>query len=191
VIANMPLAGMRPAGWTSDTLREIKLDIILASATAYGEGGPYSDRIGFDGAGQVMSGATYRQGCRTCRSEPWCRKPIGTALTLTIGVMMALTIAARPARASTWRLRCPDRPDAVQCLSSSAIYWASTSREWATEARRWRRDLTRSRTAGLLQVAGQPMFKRWCRLIGREDSSTTPRSSTTTRAGNTATSSTT
>ncbi|HSA41896.1 MAG TPA: CoA transferase, partial [Mycobacterium sp.] len=62
VIANMPAAGMRASGLDYDTLRAIKPDIILASATAYGEGGPYSDRIGFDGAGQVMSGAVYRQG---------------------------------------------------------------------------------------------------------------------------------
>jgi crotonobetainyl-CoA:carnitine CoA-transferase CaiB-like acyl-CoA transferase len=62
VVANMPAAGMRANGLDYPTLKSIKSDIILASATAYGEGGPYSDRIGFDGAGHVMSGATYRQG---------------------------------------------------------------------------------------------------------------------------------
>lgn len=62
VIANMPAAGMRASGLDYESLCAVKPDIILASATAYGEGGPYSDRIGFDGAGQVMSGAVYRQG---------------------------------------------------------------------------------------------------------------------------------
>ena len=62
VVANMPAAGMRASGLDYETLHAIKPDVILASATAYGEGGPYSDRIGFDGAGQVMSGAVYRQG---------------------------------------------------------------------------------------------------------------------------------
>ncbi len=93
VVANMPAAGMRANGLDYETLREVKPDIILASATAYGEGGPYSDRIGFDGAGQVMSGAVYRQGglpeqpIRTV--VPYA--DFGTALTMTIGgVMMAL-----------------------------------------------------------------------------------------------------
>lgn len=38
-------------------------------------------------------------------------------------------------------------------------------------------DLYRSKDDGwvLLQVAGQPMFKRWCRLVGREDLFTDPR----------------
>ena len=91
VVANMPAAGMRASGLDYESLRAVKPDIILASATAYGEGGPYSDRIGFDGAGQVMSGATYRQGLpdQPIRTVvPYA--DFGTALTLTIGVMMAL-----------------------------------------------------------------------------------------------------
>ncbi len=91
VVANMPAAGMRASGLDYETLRGIKQDIILASATAYGEGGPYSDRIGFDGAGQVMSGAVYRQGLpdQPIRTVvPYA--DFGTALTMTIGVMMAL-----------------------------------------------------------------------------------------------------
>ena len=91
VVANMPAAGMRASGLDYDTLAAIKPDIILASATAYGEGGPYSDKVGFDGAGQVMSGAVYRQGLpdQPIRTVvPYT--DFGTALTLTIGVMMAL-----------------------------------------------------------------------------------------------------
>src|SRR3546814_9083876 len=52
VIANMPAAAMRASGLDYETLSAVKPDIILASATAYGEGCPYSDRIGFDGTGQ-------------------------------------------------------------------------------------------------------------------------------------------
>lgn len=53
---------MRANGLDYETLKAIKPDIILASATAFGRGGPYSDRIGFDGIGQVMSGAVHRTG---------------------------------------------------------------------------------------------------------------------------------
>src|SRR5690242_11698979 len=91
VVANMPLAGMRASGLDYESLRAINPNVILASATAYGEGGPYSDRIGFDGTGQVMSGATYRQGLpdQPIRTVvPYA--DFGTALTLSLGVMAAL-----------------------------------------------------------------------------------------------------
>ena len=68
-----------------------KRDIILASATTYGEGGPYSDRIGFDGTGQVMSGAVYRQGLpdQPIRTVvPYV--DFSTAMALVAGVMTAL-----------------------------------------------------------------------------------------------------
>ena len=91
VVANMPAAGMRANGLDYETLRAIKPDIILASATAYGEGGPYSDRIGFDGAGQMMSGAVVPPGpARPAHPNVVPYADFGTALTLTIGVMMAL-----------------------------------------------------------------------------------------------------
>ena len=31
--------------------------VVGEAVTAYGQGGPYSERVGFDGIGQVMSGA--------------------------------------------------------------------------------------------------------------------------------------
>ena len=141
VVANMPAAGMRASGLDYDTLRAIKPDIILASATAYGEGGPYSDRIGFDGAGQVMSGATYRQGLpdQPIRTVvPYA--DFGTALTLTIGVMMALF--HRDKTGEGQHVEGALLPTAMILLGVMTFLV-------------------------LLQIAGQPMFKRWCRLIGR------------------------
>ena len=96
-----------PAASTTRRLRAVKPDIILASATAYGEGGPDSDKVGFDGTGQVLSGAVYRQGLpdQPIRTVvPYV--DFGTALTLAIGVMMALYHRRPRARASTSRRRC-------------------------------------------------------------------------------------
>jgi crotonobetainyl-CoA:carnitine CoA-transferase CaiB-like acyl-CoA transferase len=179
VIANMPAAGMRASGLDYESLRAVKPDIILASATAYGEGGPYSDRIGFDGAGQVMSGAVYRQGLpdlpiRTVVPQA----DFGTALTLTIGVMMALyhrsqtgvgqhvegallptAMMLSNAFLIERELLGVDKPRAANRGTSVApcdLYEVSDG--WV-----------------LLQIAGQPMFKRWCRLIGREDLFDDPR----------------
>ena len=91
VIANMPDQAMRDNGLDYASLKAVKPDIILASATAYGRGGPYSDRVGFDGVGQVMSGATARSGLpeQPIRSAvPYVDH--ATALMLTIGTLAAL-----------------------------------------------------------------------------------------------------
>jgi crotonobetainyl-CoA:carnitine CoA-transferase CaiB-like acyl-CoA transferase len=170
---------MRASGLDYDTLRAVKPDIILASATAYGEGGPYSDRIGFDGAGQVMSGAVYRQGLpelpiRTVVPQA----DFGTALTLTIGVMMALY----------HRLQTGQGQHVEGALLPTALM---LSNAFLIERELLGVDKPRAGNRGtsvapcdlyevadgwvLLQIAGQPMFKRWCRLMGREDLFDDPR----------------
>ena len=62
VIANMPPAVLRRMGLDYATLCAIKPDIILTTQTAFGHRGPWADRGGFDGLGQVMSGAAFMSG---------------------------------------------------------------------------------------------------------------------------------
>ena len=45
-----------------ESLREIKPDIILVMASAFGPDGPYSTRLGFDTVAQAMSGAVSLTG---------------------------------------------------------------------------------------------------------------------------------
>ena len=59
-----------------ESLKAVKPDIILTTVSAYGRGGPYSDRVGFDGIGQVMSGAVYMTG--EPRISPIARKCLGS-----------------------------------------------------------------------------------------------------------------
>jgi crotonobetainyl-CoA:carnitine CoA-transferase CaiB-like acyl-CoA transferase len=180
VIANMPAAAMRTNGLDYDTLRALKADIILASATAYGEGGPYSDRIGFDGAGQVMSGAVYRQGL----PEQPIRTVVpyvdfGTALTLTIGVMMALYHRDRTGEGQ--HVEGALLPTALMISNAFLIERDLLGFDKPRMGNRGTSvspcDLYRTKDDGwvLLQVAGQPMFKRWCRLIDRLDLFDDPR----------------
>jgi crotonobetainyl-CoA:carnitine CoA-transferase CaiB-like acyl-CoA transferase len=179
VVANMPLKGMRASRLDYPTLRSYKPDIILASATAYGEGGPYSDRIGFDGAGQVMSGAVYRQGLpempiRTVVPQA----DFGTALTMTIGVMMALYHRVQTGEGQ--HVEAALLPTALMLSNAFLIERQLLGIDKPRMGNRGASvapcDLYRV-TDGwvLLQVAGQPMFKRWCRLIGREDLIEDPR----------------
>ncbi len=195
VVANMPAKGMRASGLDYDSLKAVKPDIILASATAYGEGGPYSDRIGFDGTGQVMSGAVYRQGLpdQPIRTVvPYA--DFGTALTLAIGVMMALYH-----RQSTGEGQHVEGALLPTALMMSNAFLIERDLLQVDKPRMGNRgtsvapcDLYEVEDGWVLvQVAGQPMFKRWCRLVGRRICSTTPASPMTTCAGSTATSSTT
>jgi crotonobetainyl-CoA:carnitine CoA-transferase CaiB-like acyl-CoA transferase len=174
VVANMPAAGMRASGLDYATLRAVKPDIILASATAYGEGGPYSDRIGFDGAGQVMSGAVYRQGLpdQPIRTVvPYA--DFGTALTLAIGVMMALYHRDRTGEGQ--HVEGALLPTAMMLsnafLIERELLGTDKPRMGNQGASVAPCDLYRTADDKwvLLQVAGQPMFKRWCRLVDRDD----------------------
>lgn len=180
VVANMPAAGLRSSGLDYETLRAVKPDIILASATAYGEGGPYSDRIGFDGAGQVMSGAVYRQGLpdQPIRTVvPYA--DFGTALTLTIGVMMALFHRDRTGQGQ--HVEGALLPTALMLSNAFLIERELLGTDKPRMGNRGTSvapcDLYRTRDDGwvLLQVAGPPMFKRWCRLVGRPELFDDPR----------------
>ena len=180
VVANMPAAGMRASGLDYDTLRTLKPDIILAGATAYGEGGPYSNKVGFDGAGQVMSGAVYRQGL----PEQPIRTVVpytdfGTALTLTIGVMMALYHRDRTGEGQ--HVEGALLPTALMLSNAFLIERELLQTDKPRMGNRGASvapcDLYRTADEQwvLLQVAGQPMFKRWCRLMGREELFDDPR----------------
>src|SRR5256886_11819887 len=62
VVANLPPEVLRSLSLDLESLRRVKSDIILTTVTAFGAGGPWSHRHGFDGIGQVMSGAAYMTG---------------------------------------------------------------------------------------------------------------------------------
>ena len=57
VIANLPEQTLKTMGLDYDKLKQINPGVILTSNTAFGTTGPYSERVGFDGVAQAMSGA--------------------------------------------------------------------------------------------------------------------------------------
>lgn len=62
VIANLPPQTLKAMGIDYESLTAIKPDIILTWVSTFGAGGPYSNRLGFDGLGQAMSGAMHLTG---------------------------------------------------------------------------------------------------------------------------------
>jgi crotonobetainyl-CoA:carnitine CoA-transferase CaiB-like acyl-CoA transferase len=172
VIANMPDQAMRDNGLDYESLKAVKPDIILASATAYGRGGPYSDRVGFDGVGQVMSGAVYRTGLpdQPIRTMvPYIDHT--TALMLTVGIMMALY--HRNATGEGQEVEAALLPSALMISNALIIEQAILQQNKGRIGNKGLAvgpcDLYRLTDGWMLvQVTGQPMFKRWCRLVGEE-----------------------
>ena len=62
VVANLPPEVLRSLALDLESLRRVKPDIILTTVTAFGAGGPWSHKHGFDGIGQVMCGSAYLTG---------------------------------------------------------------------------------------------------------------------------------
>ncbi|MFN8632368.1 MAG: CoA transferase [Chloroflexota bacterium] len=92
VLENFRPGTMKKMGMDYESLCKVKPDIILLSASAFGQYGPYRDRPGFDPIGQAMSGLMMLTG------QP-VGQPLGTAssivdrytaLHLTIGALAAL-----------------------------------------------------------------------------------------------------
>jgi crotonobetainyl-CoA:carnitine CoA-transferase CaiB-like acyl-CoA transferase len=145
VVANLPPQTLRAMKLDYGSLKAIKPDIILTTATAFGGPGPWSDRVGFDGVGQVMSGSVYMTGA----GDPPYRAAVnwvdfGTALHCAFGTLAALIEQAiiNVNRVPTGNLG--------QTAAPADIY--RTSDGWV-----------------LCQVTGHPLFKRWARLMGEEE----------------------
>lgn len=179
VVANMPDAAMRANGLDYDSLRAVKPDIILASATAFGNGGPYSDRVGFDGIGQVMAGGVYRSGTpeQPYRSAvPYV--DFSTGLTLAVATMMALY--HRKSTGIGQHVQAALLPTALMMTNAMIIEQAILQPNRVAAGNRGIAvapcDLFRVEDGWVLvQVGGQPMFKRWCRMVGEEQWFSDPR----------------
>ena len=66
-----PAAATLRSGLDYETLCGMKSDIIL-TVTAFGQGGPWSDKVGFDGLAQSMSGNCICLVKRNARALPIC-----------------------------------------------------------------------------------------------------------------------
>jgi len=96
VVANLPPAALAALRLDYASLRAVKPDVILTTVSAYGRGGPLSERLGFDGIGQAMSGAVYMGGepGRPSRAAvSWV--DFATALHAAFGTLVALMSRAR------------------------------------------------------------------------------------------------
>jgi crotonobetainyl-CoA:carnitine CoA-transferase CaiB-like acyl-CoA transferase len=170
VVANLPPPTLRAMRLDYDSLAAVKPDIILTTSSAYGHGGPYAERVGFDGVGQVMSGAVYMTGepDRPYRaSVAWV--DFGTALHCAFGTMAALM--ERRATGRGQKVEGALLATAVTFTNAMLIEQAVIAANRVPTGNRGQTaapvDLFRTRDGWIIcQVVGDPLYRRWARLMG-------------------------
>lgn len=173
VVANLPAETRKRMGIDWETLHARHPGIVLATATAFGDTGPYADRIGFDGTIQAMSGAIALSGEPGAPTRCWVPYiDFATGSLLAMGVLAALL--AR------------ERTGIGQHVNGSLLNTGllMSNRETVeSQVLGVRRQPTgnRGQTSGpfdilathdgfvMASVVGDRQFNRWCTLVGRED----------------------
>ena len=170
VIANLPPQTLTAMKLDYESLKAVKPDIILTTVSAYGRGGPLSDRVGFDGIGQVMSGAVYMTGEaeQPYRAQvPWV--DFGTALHCAFGTMAAL-MARRSTGKGQW-VEGALLATAVTLGNALLIEQAVIAPNRVPTGNRGQTaapvDIFRTKDGWILvQVIGDPLYRRWAKLMG-------------------------
>jgi len=178
VVANLPPEVLRSLSLDLESLRRVKPDIILTTVTAYGGGGPWSAKHGFDGIGQVMCGSAYLTGT----PEQPLRAAVAWVDCGTASLSAFGTLAALMARRQTGRgqkvegalLRTAiafNNPTLVEQQAIQVDRIATVNRGQTSAPS----DLFRTRDGWILALAiGDPMFRRWAKLMGEDHWLTDP-----------------
>jgi crotonobetainyl-CoA:carnitine CoA-transferase CaiB-like acyl-CoA transferase len=170
VIANLPPQGLEAIGLTYEALRAVKHDIIFTTVNAFGSSGPWSHRIAFDGVAQAMSGQCYMTGQPGAPQKfygPWVDFAAGTFAAY--GTLAALM----------WRRQTGEGQHVEAPMLLAALVPGTTLLMEQAVARVDREpsgnqsqvaapaDMYRTKDGWIImQVASQPLFKRWVGMIG-------------------------
>jgi crotonobetainyl-CoA:carnitine CoA-transferase CaiB-like acyl-CoA transferase len=179
VVANLPPEVLRSLALDLESLRRVKPDIILTTVTAFGAGGPWSHKHGFDGIGQLMCGSAYLTGTpeQPIRaSVAWV--DCGTASQAAFGTLAALMARQKTGRGQKVEgalLRTAvafNNPALVEQQVIQANRVATVNRGQTSAPS----DVFRTKDGWIIAYAiGDPMFRRWAKLMGEDDWLTDPR----------------
>ncbi len=169
VVANLPPDTLAAMGLDYVSLKAVKPDIILTMISAFGSGGPYENRVGFDGLGQAMSGSMYLSGTPEQPAKayaPWV--DFGTASFSAFGTLAALLERQKTGKGQIV---------AGSLFNTALTMMNGTLIEQAVIQRNRVATLNRSQTSApadtfrtrdgwvLVQTVGGPLFKRWVELM--------------------------
>ncbi len=179
VVANIPSAGLKAMGLDYASLQEVKRDIILTTVSTFGSGGPYSERVGFDGLGQVMNGGAHLSGPEGVPTRsPMTMVDYGTAMMSAFGTVTALLHKER-----TGEGQIVEGALLNTALTFSSAYLVEQQLTQKNRVSTHNRaqiagpaDIIRTRDGWIMvQVIGQPLFERWAHMVGRPELIEDPR----------------
>ena len=179
VVSNVPTSALPAMGIDYASLCAIKPDIILANVSSFGPRGPWADFPGFDSVGQAMCGSAYLSG----PGDTPYRSPItwvdhAAALYAAFGVMAALH-----ERGQTGRGQQVDASLLGSAMAFSATFLVEQSVAKPNRTAIGNRsflngptDTFRTKDGWIVtQIVGDPLFRRWSRLIGEDHWLSDPR----------------
>jgi crotonobetainyl-CoA:carnitine CoA-transferase CaiB-like acyl-CoA transferase len=179
VVANLPPRVLRSLALDLDSLRQTKPDIILTTVTGFGAGGRLSNKHGFDGIGQAMSGAVFLSGFADqpiMTKVPWV--DFGTAFLSAFGTLAALMERGKTGRGQ--KVEGALLRTAVAISNAMLIEQAMTGVDRVATVNRGFNnapgDVYRCNDGWIVTtVIGPYMFGRWCEMVGEPDWPADPR----------------
>ena len=179
VVANLPPQTLRAMGLDWETLTAQRPTLVLTTVSAFGSGGPYAERLGFDGIGQAMSGSMYLSGHPGEPMKayvPWVDfGTAGLAAFATLGALYARRTSGRgqhvEASLLSTALSVANGPLVEQRVRKLDRVASGNRSQIAGPS-----DAFRTRDGWLLaQVIGQPLFERFAELVGEPELARDPR----------------
>ena len=173
VVANMPPAGLIAMGVDYESLKAIKPDIILATNNVFGSGGPWSERVGFDGLAQAMSGAASMSGPpdQPTRSAA----PFVDFCSATLGAVAVLAaIRHRDLTGEGQVVETALLKTALMMMNGAILEQALLGLDRTSTHNRGQNaapsDYFRCSDGYIAaSVLGAPLWERWCNLVERPD----------------------
>jgi crotonobetainyl-CoA:carnitine CoA-transferase CaiB-like acyl-CoA transferase len=173
VIANMPPRTLKSLGLDYDSLSEIKPDIILVAANAFGNAEAVRDRVGFDGVGQTLSGAVHMAG--TPEQPQKAMVPVvdfATSFACALGTALALYERQRSGKGQevSASLLCTGLNIASGALIEEALLGLDRPATLNRASSYAPSDIFKARDGWFItQVIGRSMFRNWTQLVGRPE----------------------
>ncbi|HSB22662.1 MAG TPA: CoA transferase [Burkholderiaceae bacterium] len=180
VIANMPAATLQSMELDYARVSAINPRAILVATNAFGHSGPYAHRLGFDGLGQALSGTAYMTGdpgAPRRAAVNWV--DFGTAISAAFGTLLALMARERSGRGQevSGSLMATALTFANSVLIEQAInkpdrrpqgnlgYGSAPADLFECGDGQWL----------IVQAVGQPLWERFCAVLGATDWLADPR----------------
>ena len=170
VVANMPQRALEQLGLDYASLAEVRPDVILVSNTCFGVAGPYGRKLGFDGLAQAMCGNMHLSGHpdEPIRSyAPWV--DFSTAALCALGAVLALLARRQTGRGQ--EVQGALLGTALTAASPFLIEQAVLAPDREATGNRGQlnapSDVFATRDGHVMVlVIGEPMYRRWAKLVG-------------------------